>query len=343
MRTKKETKAEEIIKKLPEIIESDSAFRQRLFAMLLEYFPSRQEYNYILKGINEILERQEEHSRVIKELTEKIDKHSQILEELIRGQERHSQILEEHAKAIRELSEKVDRHSQILEELIRGQERHSQILEEHAKAIRELSEKVDRHSQILEELIRGQERHSQILEEHARKLEEHSKAIEMLVKEVYELKITVGGLVKEMGDMKVEFARLSDAVYKLKVTIGNIGARWGIMTEDMFRKAYEEILKSLFGLEYKVEKRKIKYDDKESEIDIVISDAKEVIVEVSASMNKKKAERIAEKIKAYRKETGKEVPAYVISASASAESVVLLRDENINIITPEAEEEEFEK
>ncbi|MCS7229291.1 MAG: DUF3782 domain-containing protein [Candidatus Kryptonium sp.] len=329
MRTKKETKAEEIIKKLPEIIESDSAFRQRLFAMLLEYFPSRQEYNYILKGINEILERQEEHSRVIKELTEKIDKHSQILEELIRGQERHSQILEEHAKAIRELSER--------------QERHSQILEEHAKAIRELSEKVDRHSQILEELIRGQERHSQILEEHARKLEEHSKAIEMLVKEVYELKITVGGLVKEMGDMKVEFARLSDAVYKLKVTIGNIGARWGIMTEDMFRKAYEEILKSLFGLEYKVEKRKIKYDDKESEIDIVISDAKEVIVEVSASMNKKKAERIAEKIKAYRKETGKEVPAYVISASASAESVVLLRDENINIITPEAEEEEFEK
>ncbi|CUS78262.1 DUF3782 domain-containing protein, partial [Candidatus Kryptobacter tengchongensis] len=239
--------------------------------------------------------------------------------------ERHSQILEEHARAIKELSER--------------QERHSQILEEHARAIKELSERQERHSQILEELVRGQERHSQILEEHAKKLEEHSKAIEMLIKEVYELKITVGGLVKEMGEMKVEFIRLSDEVSKLKVTVGNIGARWGIMTEDMFRKAYEEILKALFGLEYRVEKRKIKYDGKESEIDIVISNAKEIIVEISSSVNKEKAGRIAEKVKAYRKELGKEIPAYVITASASAESVIFLAGEDIKVITPEPSEE----
>ncbi len=161
----------------------------------------------------------------------------------------------------------------------------------------------------------------------------------MLVREVYDLKITVGGLVKEFNDMKIEFYKLADEVMKLKVTVGNIGARWGIMTEDMFRKAYTEIMKVLFGPEYKVEKKKIKYDGKESEIDIVIVNSKEVVIEISSSLNKKKAERIIEKLRAYREQVGHEVSAYVISASASAESVVLLTNERINVITPEFEEE----
>ncbi|CUS89488.1 hypothetical protein JGI20_01247, partial [Candidatus Kryptobacter tengchongensis] len=124
MKTKRITKAEEIIKRLPELIETNESFRQRLFGILLEYFPSRQEYTQILKGIDEIIKRLEEHARAIKELSERQERHSQILEELVRGQERHSQILEEHARAIKELSER--------------QERHSQILEEHARAIKEL-------------------------------------------------------------------------------------------------------------------------------------------------------------------------------------------------------------
>jgi hypothetical protein len=161
----------------------------------------------------------------------------------------------------------------------------------------------------------------------------------MLVREVYDLKITVGGLVKEFNDMKIEFYKLADEVMKLKVTVGNIGARWGIMTEDMFRKAYTEIMKVLFGPDYKVEKRKIKYDGKESEIDIVIVNSKEVAIEISSSLNKKKAERIIEKLRAYREQVGRDVSAYVISASASAESVVLLTKEGINVITPEFEEE----
>jgi hypothetical protein len=191
---------------------------------------------------------------------------------------------------------------------------------------------LEEHSKILE-------RHSQVLEEHTKRLEEHSRAIESLVKEVHELKITVGGLVKEFGDMKIEFYKLADEVMKLKVTVGNIGARWGIMTEDMFRKAYTEIMKVLFGPGYKVEKRKIKYDGKESDLDIVIFDEKEIIVEISSSLNKKKAERIIEKVKAFREQAGKMVTAYVISASASAEAVLLLSNENINVITPEFEEE----
>ncbi len=169
-------------------------------------------------------------------------------------------------------------------------------------------------------------------------MEEHSRAIESLVKEVYELKITVGGLVKEFNDMKIEFYKLADEVMKLKVTVGNIGARWGIMTEDMFRKAYTEIMKVLFGPEYKVEKRRIKYDGKESDLDIVIFNEKEVIIEISSSLSKKKAERIIEKVKAFREQVQREVTAYVISANASAEAVVLLSNEKINVLTPEFEE-----
>ncbi len=283
MPARKTKTSEEILKKLPELIQTDDAFRQRLFGILLEHLPSRREFNEILEKIDDTIEE-------IRELNRRQD---------------------EHTKAIRELSQRQ---------------------EEHSKAIQELSQRLEEHSKILE-------RHSQVLEEHTKRLEEHSRAIESLVKEVHELKITVGGLVKEFGDMKIEFYKLADEVMKLKVTVGNIGARWGIMTEDMFRKAYTEIMKVLFGPEYKVEKRKIKYDGKESDLDIVIFDEKEIIVEISSSLNKKKAERIIEKVKAFREQAGKMVTAYVISASASAESVLLLSNENINVITPEFEEE----
>jgi hypothetical protein len=283
MPARKTKTSEEILKKLPELIQTDDAFRQRLFGILLEHLPSRREFNEILEKIDDTIEE-------IRELNRRQD---------------------EHTKAIRELSQRQ---------------------EEHSKAIQELSQRLEEHSKILE-------RHSQVLEEHTKRLEEHSRAIESLVKEVHELKITVGGLVKEFGDMKIEFYKLADEVMKLKVTVENIGARWGIMTEDMFRKAYTEIMKVLFGPEYKVEKRKIKYDGKESDLDIVIFDEKEIIVEISSSLNKKKAERIIEKVKAFREQAGKMVTAYVISASASAEAVLLLSNENINVITPEFEEE----
>ncbi len=290
MPTKKPKTSEEILKKLPDLIQTDDAFRQRLFGILLEYLPSRREFNEILKRMDDTIEE-------IRELNRRQNEHTKAIREL-------SQRQEEHSKAIQELSQRLEEHSIILE-------RHSQVLEEHTKR----------------------------LEEHSKRLEEHSRAIESLVKEVHELKITVGGLVKEFGDMKIEFYKLADEVMKLKVTVGNIGARWGIMTEDMFRKAYTEIMKILFGPEYKVEKRRIKYNGKESDLDIVIFDEKEIIVEISASLNKKKAERIIEKVKAFREQAGKEVTAYVISASASAEAVLLLSNENINVITPEFEEE----
>ena len=304
-------KDKELLEKLLELMRLDRDFRVRLIGELAEFFPSREELAEILRRIDSLILKQEEHTRAIRELMERVD--------------RHSQVLEEHTKAIQELSRRQEEHSKILE-------RHSQVLEEHTKAIQELSRRQEEHSKILE-------RHSQVLEEHTKRLEEHSRAIEMLVREVYDLKITVGGLVKEFNDMKIEFYKLADEVMKLKVTVGNIGARWGIMTEDMFRKAYTEIMKVLFGPEYKVEKRKIKYDGKESEIDIVIVNSKEVAIEISSSLNKKKAERIIEKLRAYREQVGRDVSAYVISASASAESVVLLTKEGINVITPEFEEE----
>jgi len=325
MPARKTKTSEEILKKLPDLIQTDDAFRERLFGILLEHLPSRREFNEILEKIDDTIEE-------IRELNRRQDEHTKAIREL-------SQRQEEHSKAIHELSQRLEEHSKILE-------RHSQVLEEHTKAIRELSQRQEEHSkaihelsQRLEEHSKILERHSQVLEEHTKRLEEHSRAIESLVKEVHELKITVGGLVKEFGDMKIEFYKLADEVMKLKVTVGNIGARWGIMTEDMFRKAYTEIMKVLFGPEYKVEKRKIKYDGKESDLDIVIFDEKEIIVEISSSLNKKKAERIIEKVKAFREQTGKMVTAYVISASVSAEAVLLLSNENINVITPEFEEE----
>jgi methyl-accepting chemotaxis protein len=106
MPARKTKTSEEILKKLPELIQTDDAFRQRLFGILLEHLPSRREFNEILEKIDDTIEeirelnrRQDEHTKAIRELSQRQEEHSKVLE-------RHSQVLEEHTKAIRELSQR---------------------------------------------------------------------------------------------------------------------------------------------------------------------------------------------------------------------------------------------
>ncbi|CUU05069.1 hypothetical protein JGI1_01155, partial [Candidatus Thermokryptus mobilis] len=111
MPTRKTKISEEILKKLPELIQTDDAFRQRLFGILLEHMPSRKEFNEILERIDDAIEYQKEQMEAIREINRRQEEHTKAIRELSQRQEEHSKVLEEHIKAIRELSQRQEEHS----------------------------------------------------------------------------------------------------------------------------------------------------------------------------------------------------------------------------------------
>jgi hypothetical protein len=105
-----------MVKELPRLLQEHPEARYQLIGILAEVFARRDEFQEILSSIREIIQRQEEHSRILQEHTLTLREHSRILEE-------HTRTLQEHSRTI---------------------ERHSQILQEHTSAIRSLIEQQQR-------------------------------------------------------------------------------------------------------------------------------------------------------------------------------------------------------
>jgi len=105
-----------MVKELPRLLQEHPEARYQLIGILAEVFARRDEFQEILSSIREIIQSQEEHSRILQEHTLTLREHSRILEE-------HTRTIQEHSRTI---------------------ERHSQILQEHTSAIRSLIEQQQR-------------------------------------------------------------------------------------------------------------------------------------------------------------------------------------------------------
>ncbi len=95
------TEAEEILKKLPDLIRKDEEFRIRLFGIFVEHFPVREEYIEILRKL-------EEHDKKFEEMLAELREHRKILE-------RHDKKLEGHDKKFEEIVAELKEHRRILE------------------------------------------------------------------------------------------------------------------------------------------------------------------------------------------------------------------------------------
>jgi hypothetical protein len=133
-----------MVKELPRLLQEHPEARYQLIGILAEVFARRDEFQEILSSIREIIQRQEEHSRILQEHTLTLREHSRILEEHTRTLQEHSRTIERHSQILQEQSRTIERHSQILQEHSRTIERHSQILQEHTSAIRSLIEQQQR-------------------------------------------------------------------------------------------------------------------------------------------------------------------------------------------------------
>jgi hypothetical protein len=140
-----------MVKELPRLLQEHPEARYQLIGILAEVFARRDEFQEILSSIREIIQRQEEHSRILQEHTLTLREHSRILEE-------HTRTLQEHSRIIQEHSRTIERHSQILQEQSRTIERHSQILQEHSRTIERHSQILQEHTSAIRSLIEQQQR-----------------------------------------------------------------------------------------------------------------------------------------------------------------------------------------
>ena len=120
---------------------------------------------------------------------------------------------------------------------------------------------------------------------------------------------------QEIADMKKNMATKQD-VKALEVMISALGTRWGIQAEDVFRKGMMELLSST---NWKVD-REIIFDKEgvvfgypsEVEIDVVISDGKVILVELTASLKRSDLVPFSKKKELYEKEKGRKVSEVVV-------------------------------
>lgn len=180
---------------------------------------------------------------------------------------------------------------------------HSKILEEHSKRIEELSKRLEEHSRILEE-------HSKRLEELSKRLEELSERIEELSERQETHTKTIEELMK----------RLDENEKRLESAIGGLGARWGIMSEESFRKGLKGILQ---GIGLSVE-RYLDYDPEgyvfghpdRVELDVRIKNKSILLVEIKSSISKEEVYTFQRKVEFYEmKQKVKVVKKGVISPS----------------------------
>ena len=164
---------------------------------------------------------------------------------------------------IREIIEHIDKNTEAiknLQEQVRGLQEQVRNLQkqvlENSRAIRSLQEQVVK----LQEQTRNLQ--EQVLE-HSKRLEEHSKAIRALQEEI-----------KRLGDK-----------------ISALGARWGLIAEEVFRNALAKFVQDYFKV---AEGKRWTYFDKEGkvfgyptliEIDIIIKDNIHHLIEVKSSVD----------------------------------------------------------
>ncbi len=146
-------------------------------------------------------------------------------------------------------------------------------------------------------------------------------------------------LQKQSEEFDKKLQKQSEDLKKfIDARVGILGERWGINAEITIHNFAEEIIKNWGGtvkkwkkkVEYKVANITIK---KSYEIDIVISDGKEILVEVKSSCDKNDVEKFLEAIAMYEEETGKKASDKVIVTFFAREDAKLLaEDYGIKII-----------
>ena len=125
--------------------------------------------------------------------------------------------------------------------------------------------------------------------------------------------------------------RMDDRFDSLELTLARIGSRWGIHSEDLFRKTMKSVLEESF--EATVEEKNIQGEQFDL---VVMKNGDHILVKTAASVRRNVLDRLARKKDIYTSEVGIE-PARIILAvgTINSRSAQIIRDAGFEVIEPD--------
>ena len=136
---------------------------------------------------------------------------------------------------------------------------------------------------------------------------------------------------KRFDRIDERFDRMDDRFDRLELTLARLGSRWGLHSEDLFRKTMKAVLEESF--EATVEERNIQGEQFDL---VVMKNGDHILIEIAASVRRNILERLDRKKNLYVSEVGI-VPARIILAvgTINSHSVQIIRDAGIEVIEPD--------
>ncbi|PLJ78543.1 DUF3782 domain-containing protein [Infirmifilum sp. SLHALR2] len=209
---------------------------------------------------------------------------------------------------MREVLERLDENTRAIRDLQREIKALQEQVADNTKAIKALQEQVAEHSKAIKALQEQVAEHSKAIKALQEQVSENTKAIKALQEQVAEHSKAIKALQEQVAEHSKVIAEHTVAMRELQRTISALGARWGLMSEEAFRRAMADILRS-FG--ERVEKW-VSYDEEgfvyghpsPVEADVVVRDEEHILVEVKSSVSRGDVYELWRIARLYEKKTG---------------------------------------
>ena len=127
------------------------------------------------------------------------------------------------------------------------------------------------------------------------------------------------------------FDKMDERFDALELTLARLGSRWGIHSEDLFRKTMKSVLEESF--EATVEEKNLQGEQFDL---VVMKNGDHILIEIAASVRRNILERLERKKNIYTSEVGI-APARIILAvgTINSRSAQIIRDAGFDVIEPD--------
>ena len=131
--------------------------------------------------------------------------------------------------------------------------------------------------------------------------------------------------------MDDRFDKMDDRFDALELTLARLGSRWGIHSEDLFRKTMKSVLEESF--EATVEEKNLQGEQFDL---VVMKNGDHILIEIAASVRRNILERLERKKNIYTSEVGI-APARIILAvgTINSRSAQIIRDAGFDVVEPD--------
>lgn len=136
---------------------------------------------------------------------------------------------------------------------------------------------------------------------------------------------------ERLDRMDDRFDKMDDRFDALELTLARLGSRWGIHSEDLFRKTMKSVLEESF--EATVEEKNLQGEQFDL---VVMKNGDHILIEIAASVRRNILERLERKKNIYTSEVGI-APARIILAvgTINSRSAQIIRDAGFDVIEPD--------